>query len=269
MHGPSDFVQHWDTAGGMSSSRDSNDVCVAYERIVVPCSGTLHAHFQSDINQAESDEAWAFSDFVVRSAPEADPDGGHHAQCCPNCQRASDDSLVFRWSMDFAELCDRGYWGQFNFGDAAGTTPYMTNIIEQPIEKIQGREIWLRDVNAGVDTPRMRIAADATWETSGCSARIRTDDGLYLIADADSCIGMCICNGGYAGGFRCDGDAGQSNGVGLFCPAAANEMGCDSGGGSGVFAKMHPGGGNAESCYAPGQSFFELHMASSDASPHC
>ena len=259
-HGPSDFVQHY------VPGNNNDDVCLAAERVVVPCSGTLHAHFQSEIDEAESNEAWAFSDFVVRSAPEVDPDGGHQdAECCPNCQRPTGDSLAFRWSMDFAGLCDRGYWGQFNFGDAVGTTPYMTNIIEQPIEHIQGHDVWLRDVNAGVDTPRLRIAADATWETSGCSSRIRADDGNYFIvgpgAAAPGQMGMCICNGVYNGGYSCDGDAGQSNGIGAFSANAANEIGCDSGGG-GIMAKMHPGGGNAEACYAPADSIFELHIAS-------
>eukprot|EP01052_Picozoa_sp_SAG31_P025668 SAG31_NODE_2264_length_6057_cov_6.828634_2_plen_781_part_00 len=73
--GPRDFVQHW--------NGNEDDVCFLAERVVVPCFGRLHVHFQSDINQDENDEAWAFSDFVVRSLPYPIVGSG----CCDeNCQ---------------------------------------------------------------------------------------------------------------------------------------------------------------------------------------
>ena len=61
-HGPSEFVQQW---GG------DDDICMSVESVEVMCSGMLHLHFQSDIDQALADEGWAFSDVhgVDQTAP--------------------------------------------------------------------------------------------------------------------------------------------------------------------------------------------------------
>ena len=56
--GPSDFPNPY---GG----QQENQVCFAAVTVEVPCSGSMNILFHSDIDQAEADESWAFSDVEV------------------------------------------------------------------------------------------------------------------------------------------------------------------------------------------------------------
>ena len=57
--GPMDFPNPY---GGQSQN---NEVCFDAVSVRVPCSETMHLEFRSGIDQAESDESWAFSDVRV------------------------------------------------------------------------------------------------------------------------------------------------------------------------------------------------------------
>ena len=63
--GPADFPNPW---GG-------HMLCFLDVSVVVPCSGALTIRFLSDINQAESDEAWAFSEVAVSQPAQQCSDG--------------------------------------------------------------------------------------------------------------------------------------------------------------------------------------------------
>lgn len=70
--GPADFPAPWGGPGG---------ACFDLIEVQTVCSGeTVNINFLSGIDQAESDEAWAFSDVRVVARPElpeAEPEGGH------------------------------------------------------------------------------------------------------------------------------------------------------------------------------------------------
>ena len=59
--GPADFPNPW---GGADDGR----VCFQDLVAEVPCSGTIHLAYHSDIDQAEDDEGWAFSDVNIIAA---------------------------------------------------------------------------------------------------------------------------------------------------------------------------------------------------------
>jgi hypothetical protein len=59
--GPPDFPNPW---GG----EDDGRVCFQEHTYEAPCSGSIELHFHSGIDQAESDEGWAFSDVSVIGA---------------------------------------------------------------------------------------------------------------------------------------------------------------------------------------------------------
>jgi hypothetical protein len=58
QYGPGDFPNPW-------RGQRSSHVCYVDVTVQVPCSGTMHLEFRSAINQAEHDEAWAFSSVTV------------------------------------------------------------------------------------------------------------------------------------------------------------------------------------------------------------
>jgi hypothetical protein len=66
--GPADFpTGSWAAAAGVVGA-----VCFTEVTVQVACSNTLHLHFLSGIDSAESDEAWAFSGVRVIARPPAE-----------------------------------------------------------------------------------------------------------------------------------------------------------------------------------------------------
>ena len=67
--GPGDFPNPW---GG------PEDVCFDEIEVQISCGGSVHIQFESGIDQAESDESWAFSDVRVVGRPATPVVAGGH-----------------------------------------------------------------------------------------------------------------------------------------------------------------------------------------------
>ena len=203
-HGPADFVQHYGAVG-------DNMVCVAAERVVVPCSGTLHAHFQSDINQAESDEAWAFSDFVVRSAPEVG-EAGAEGVCCANCQPPD-------WQLIAEEAVGVSL--------EIGASNHMS-LLDYNMEQYTGLRTQIR-IEWGEDSFVQFETADggSLFRYKGADTRVQgltSSEDMFSGAPGGSFCNVCTENSGCQGGGDTCWAVTPLDGAGL-----ARDIGCNSG----------------------------------------
>lgn len=112
----------------------------------------------------------------IASGSSYPPDGAQWIQMVLNAVRTCrtvSAQLAIRLSFG-GGLCDRGYWGQFNFGDASGTTPYMTNIIGSPSNKSKERVAARRECRGGCGSRLMPRGkqADAVRESAPTTVTI-------------------------------------------------------------------------------------------------
>ena len=141
-----------------------------------------------------------------------------------------------------------GPWGTFSEGSpSAPSEPHAIPFIElaQPIA-----EVRLEAIGQDLSIERV-VAANATWESNGQGLRLQLSDGNFLVFSDQPSTGIetfCIVSGAFDTGYKCDGNAGQIAGVGLFDLFTEDDFcNCDSYG-----WKQSPLGCEAELCSPEG-----------------
>ncbi len=120
-------------------------------------------------------------------------------------------------------------WGTFSEGNVGPPTQRQV----RPFLQLQlaPTEVRIQAVAEALIIDR-KVAQDGTWEQSGNGVRLPLSDGNYAIFSDQASTGVetfCFVSGVFDSGFKCDGNAGQIQGVGLFDVFTEDDFcNCDS-----------------------------------------
>ena len=120
-------------------------------------------------------------------------------------------------------------WGTFSEGNIGPPTQRQV----RPFLQLQfpPTEVRMQAVAEGLILDRS-VALGETWEQSGNGVRLLLNDGNYAIFSDQASTGVetfCFVSGAFDTGFKCDGNADQIQGVGLFDVFTEDDFcNCDS-----------------------------------------